>query len=128
MLDEDSRSLKALSMALDQLREPLDEQTQNKLNQAVKDLRQAIREYSPLLEIYNAALDQLQNTTESQPRNKFINLSAQSTRDKITQKTPLEIFEENGLVGCFEEDSELSADHQSEIRDYLMQKRKQGRL
>jgi hypothetical protein len=43
MLDDESRSLKALSIALDQLQEPPDEQTQKKLNQAVKDLRLVLR-------------------------------------------------------------------------------------
>jgi hypothetical protein len=115
MLDDESRSLKALSIALDQLQEPPDEQTQKKLNQAVKDLRLAIRECSPLLETYNEALDQLQDTTESQPRNKFINLSAQSARDKITQKTPLEIFEENGPVGRYAGDIDLSSENQTDL-------------
>jgi hypothetical protein len=128
MLDDELRSLKALSIALDRLQEPPDEQTQKKLNQAVKNLRLAIRECSPLLKIYNEALDQLQDPTESQPHNKFINFSAQSARDTITQKTPLEIFEENGLVGCFEGDKASSTNHQSIISEYLTQKQQQGRL
>jgi Protein of unknown function (DUF2384) len=125
MLDDESQSLKALSIALDRLQEPPDEQTQKKLNQAVKDLRLAIRECSPLLDTYNEALDQLQDTTESQPRNKFINLSAQSARDKITQKTPLEILEENGLVGCFEGGVDLKDLHQSDLDNYLDQNQNQ---
>jgi hypothetical protein len=75
MLDDESRSLRALSIALEQLQDPPDEQTQEKINQAVKDLRLAVRACSPLLEIYNEALDQLQDATESQPRNKVIPLS-----------------------------------------------------
>jgi putative toxin-antitoxin system antitoxin component (TIGR02293 family) len=95
MLDDESRSLKALSIALEQLPELPDEQTQQKINQAVKDLRLAVRACSPLLEFYNEALDQLQDSAESQPRNKFIKLCAtyQPDLDKnldINQKQKLD--------------------------------------
>ena len=86
MLEDDSKSLKALSIALDQLQEPPDEQTQKKINQAVKALRLAIREHSPLLETYNEALDRLQDTAESQPRNKFINLSRELAPEEVLSK------------------------------------------
>jgi putative toxin-antitoxin system antitoxin component (TIGR02293 family) len=95
MLDDESRSLKALSIALEQFPEPLDKQTQQKINQAVKDLRLAVRACSPLLAFYNEALDRLQDSTESQPRNKLIKLSAtyQPDLDKnldINQKRKLD--------------------------------------
>jgi hypothetical protein len=82
MLNDEARSLKALSIALDQLQSLPDEQTQLELNQAVKKLRLIVRQCSPLLEFYNEALDQLQEKPDSMPRNKFINLPSQSDTDR----------------------------------------------
>jgi hypothetical protein len=94
MFDDESRSLKAISIALDRLQEPPDEQTQQKINQAVKDLRLAVRTCSPLLETYNEALDRLQDTTEPQPQNKFINLSrelaSEEALSEVTYSKPRE--------------------------------------
>jgi hypothetical protein len=82
MLNDEARSLKALSIALDRLQDLPDEQTQLELNQAVKQLRLIVRQYSPLLEFYNEALDQLQENPDSTPRNKFINLSSQPDTER----------------------------------------------
>jgi type VI protein secretion system component VasK len=78
MLNDEARSLKALSIALDRLQNLPDEE----LNQAVKQLRLMVRQCSPLLEFYNEALDQLQENPDSTPRNKFINLSSQSDTER----------------------------------------------
>lgn len=73
MLDEDLKSLKALSIAIDHLQEPPDEQTQLNLSKTVKTLRLIVRDCFPLNEFYNQALDQLSETQESQNQIRFIN-------------------------------------------------------
>jgi hypothetical protein len=73
MLDEDSKSLKALSIAIDLLQDPPNEQTQLKLSQTVKTLRLIVRDCFPLNEFYNQALDQLSETQESHNQTRFIN-------------------------------------------------------
>lgn len=45
-----------------------------------------------------------------------------------SQKTPLDIFEELGLVGCIDGDPNLSASYETVINDYLNEKQKQGHL
>jgi type VI protein secretion system component VasK len=188
MLNDEARSLKALSIALDRLQNLPDEKIQLELNQAVKQLRLIVRQCSPLLEFYNEALDQLQENPDSTPRNKLLNPPVSSVTERpnetfpkeiasakrpnerqpglhpdismsgddfnellpdqtsLTQhqdslsllsqdlapnhvrKTPLEIFEENDLVGCFEEEADSAVTSQSVVIDYLSQKQKQGRL
>jgi hypothetical protein len=90
MLNDEARSLKALSIALDRLQAIPDEQTQLELNQAVKKLRLIVRQCSPLLEFYNEALDQLQENLDSTPRNKFISSQTQSDRDRADGASPQE--------------------------------------
>jgi hypothetical protein len=90
MLNDEARSLKALSIALDRLQAMPDEQTQLELNQAVKQLRLIVRQCSPLLEFYNEALDQLQENPDSPPRNKFISSQTQSDRDRADGASPQE--------------------------------------
>jgi hypothetical protein len=85
MLNDEVRSLKALSIALDRLQDLPDEQTQLELNQAVKKLRLIVRQCSPLLEFYNEAFDQLQENSDSTPRNQFINLSSQSDTERADE-------------------------------------------
>jgi uncharacterized protein (DUF433 family) len=77
MLDDDARRLKALSIALEQLQVLPDEKIQLELKQAIQRLRLIVDQYSPLLECYNEAFDQLQESSDSTPRNKFISSSSQ---------------------------------------------------
>lgn len=91
MVNDEARSLKALSIALDRLQTIPDEQTQLELNQAVKQLRRIVRQCSPLQEFYNEALDQLQENLDSTPRNKFISSQTQSDRDRADGVSPQEI-------------------------------------
>lgn len=44
------------------------------------------------------------------------------------QETPSEIFQELGLIGCFEGDPNLSTNYKTVILDYLDEKSMQGRL
>jgi uncharacterized protein (DUF433 family) len=80
MLNDDARSLQALSIALKRLQALPDEKTQlelNKVQQAIQELRLMVRQCSPLLEFYDEAFDELQESSDSTPRNKFINSSIQ---------------------------------------------------
>ncbi len=47
---------------------------------------------------------------------------------QAAHKTPLEIFEDLGLVGCFEGDPDLSTNYKAIITDHLDEKHRQGRL
>jgi hypothetical protein len=91
MLNDEARSLKALSIALDRLQDLPDEQTQLELNQAVRQLRLIVRQCSPLLEFYNEAFDQLQENPDSTPRNKFFNSLPQSDTDRADRTSSQEI-------------------------------------
>ncbi|CAN1211514.1 hypothetical protein TUMEXPCC7403_15030 [Tumidithrix helvetica PCC 7403] len=46
----------------------------------------------------------------------------QETSKKLPQKSPLQIFTELGLVGCFEGDSSLSANYKSIVQSYILKK------
>ena len=43
-------------------------------------------------------------------------------------KSPLDIFEDVGLVGCIDADPNLSSRYESHVQDYLQQKHDQDRL
>jgi BioD-like phosphotransacetylase family protein len=97
MLNDDARSLQALSIALDRLQSSLDEQTQlnlNEVQQAIKQLRLSVRKCSPLLEFYSEAFDQLQQELGSTPRNKLINSSTQSALEDVDKALLQEIINE----------------------------------
>ena len=44
------------------------------------------------------------------------------------RQTPLEIFEDLGLVGCMEGEPDLSTNYKAVVSDYLDEKHQQGRL
>lgn len=45
-----------------------------------------------------------------------------------TNKAPLKIFQELGLVGCFNGDADLSLDYKTKMADYLRAKQEEDRL
>jgi hypothetical protein len=45
-----------------------------------------------------------------------------------TNKPPLQIFKELGLVGCFNGDSDLSVNYKTKMADYLKAKQEDNRL
>jgi uncharacterized protein (DUF433 family) len=97
MLNDDARSLQALSIALNRLQSSLDEQTQldlNEVQQAIKKLRQTVRQCSSLFEFYNEAFDQLQESLDSTPRNKFINSSNQSILEERDRTSPQDMTQQ----------------------------------
>lgn len=48
-----------------------------------------------------------------------------STREKQSQKSSLEMFEEKGLMGCIEAAPNLSTTYKDKIPDFIMQKHSQ---
>jgi hypothetical protein len=45
-----------------------------------------------------------------------------------TNKPPLQIFQELGLVGCFQGDADLSVNYKTKMADYLRAKQEEHRL
>jgi hypothetical protein len=46
----------------------------------------------------------------------------QQVNKVTTQKSPLQIFTELGLVGCFEGESDLSDNYKSVVKSYILKK------
>jgi hypothetical protein len=121
MKTSETLNLQAFTQALTHLDQSLGADIEAEIIQKISSLIQVADKSQLLQQSYNEALLDLIENYPTQTR--FIKpLTAK------TDKTPLEIFEENGLVGCYEGDQDPSASHQSIISDYLLQKQQQGRL
>ncbi len=127
----DSIVLEAFLTALAHLDQPLDKATEAALVQVIENLKTLANNNSPLKEEYDRARIELLKNHQSQSRNKFLTVSEQTLTESSAQissvphqatsllsqdiapnpqeKTPLEIFEENGLVGCFSEEPDSAA-------------------
>jgi uncharacterized protein (DUF2384 family) len=127
----DSIVLEAFLKALVQLEQPLDEVTEKALIQVIENLETLAQNSPPLKQEYDKARLELVKNYQSQSRIKFVSASEQSSIGEASQsvfvpnqessmlgqdlspspkkKTPLEIFEENGLVGCFAEETDSVA-------------------
>jgi putative toxin-antitoxin system antitoxin component (TIGR02293 family) len=90
MKASDDFTLRAFLSALAQLEHPLDSKTQTELNQvastlaqddvsAIKQLRKLAEQDPAIHERYNIALEELYDTYQAQPRNKFLLLSEPTT-------------------------------------------------
>jgi hypothetical protein len=121
MKTSETLNLQAFIQALTHLDQSLGADIEAEIIQKISSLIQVADRSQPLQKSYDEALLDLIENYPAQTR--FNNPSIVKT-----DRTPLEIFEENGLVGCYEGDQDPSADHQSIISDYLLQKQTQGRL
>jgi putative toxin-antitoxin system antitoxin component (TIGR02293 family) len=96
MKASDDFTLRAFLSALAQLEYPLDAKTQSELNQvastlaqddisAIKQLRKLAEQDPAIHERYNIALEDLYDTYQAQPRNKFLLLSEPNTSPELSQ-------------------------------------------
>lgn len=146
----DSIVLEAFLNALVQLDQPLDEATEKALIQVIENLETLAQNSPPLKQEYDKARLELVKNYQSQSRLKFVPALAQNLTSAASQsvsepnqepslpshvlapnprkKTPLEIFEEHGLIDCVKEEVDSKVNVRSVVSDYLIEKQKQGRL